>query len=303
MADVPSGTVTFLFTDIEGSTRLLARLRDRYAEVLAEHQRVLRAAFDEHAGREVHTEGDAFFVAFGRASDAVVAAVSAQRALASRRWPERVDVRVRMGVHTGQAEVRQDDYVGLDVHRAAQICAAGHGGQVLISRSTRELACRRYLALAQRDGKERALWGVEAGEHLAVLDAEVDNFDEALRWAVSQCNAELALALVRSLCDYWHTRNRFAVEWIDQALSLPDADTHPVLRTRALLAKIACLWPLGRGTEQLPLIEQAAAIADELAPQQQARTSQRGDARPLGNSPHAREQPRRTQRRAIAIAC
>ncbi len=138
-AELPSGTVTFLFSDVEGSTRLLTRLRGRYPEVLAEHQRLLRAAFDEHDGREVHTEGDAFFVAFVRASDAIAAAVSAQRSLAAQRWPEGVDVRVRIGVHTGQAEVRQDDYVGLDVHRAARICAAGHGGQVLISSSTREL--------------------------------------------------------------------------------------------------------------------------------------------------------------------
>src|SRR4051794_29546276 len=139
MAELPSGTVTFLFTDIEGSTRLLTRLRGRYAEVLAEHQRLLRAAFDEHDGREVHTEGDAFFVAFARASDAIAAAVSAQRSLASQRWPDGVDVRVRMGVHTGEAEVRLDDYVGLDVHRAARICAAAYGGQALISSSTREL--------------------------------------------------------------------------------------------------------------------------------------------------------------------
>src|SRR6476619_7129600 len=117
MTALATGTVAFLFTDIEGSTRLLTRLRDRYAEVLAEHQRVLRAAFDAHDGREVHTEGDAFFVAFARASDAIAAAVSAQRALASQRWPEGVDVRVRIGVHTGEADGRENDYVGLDVHR------------------------------------------------------------------------------------------------------------------------------------------------------------------------------------------
>jgi class 3 adenylate cyclase len=146
MAELPSGTVTFLFTDIEGSTRLLGRLRDRYVGVLAEHQRVLRAAFEEHGGREVHTEGDAFFVAFGRASDAVAAAVSAQRALACRRWVEGVDVRVRMGLHTGEATLQLGDYVGLDVHRAARICSAGHGGQVLISAlraSWSRTSCRR----------------------------------------------------------------------------------------------------------------------------------------------------------------
>jgi predicted ATPase/class 3 adenylate cyclase len=170
MAELPSGTVTFLFTDVEGSTRLLARLRGRYAEVLGEHQRLLRAAFDEHDGREVHTEGDGFFVAFARASDAIAAAVSAQRALASQRWPEGVDVRVRMGVHTGEAEVRQDDYVGLDVHRAARICAAGHGGQVLISSSTRELVADELPPdVALRDLGEHRLKDLELPEHLFQL--------------------------------------------------------------------------------------------------------------------------------------
>jgi predicted ATPase/class 3 adenylate cyclase len=170
MAELPSGTVTFLFTDVEGSTRLLARLRGRYAEVLGEHQRLLRAAFDEHDGREVHTEGDGFFVAFARASDAIAAAVSAQRALASQRWPEGVDVRVRMGVHTGEAEVRQDDYVGLDVHRAARICDAGHGGQVLISSSTRELVADELPPdVALRDLGEHRLKDLELPEHLFQL--------------------------------------------------------------------------------------------------------------------------------------
>ena len=139
MAELPSGTVTFLFTDIEGSTRLLARLRGRYVDVLAEHQRLLRAAVDVYDGREVHTEGDAFFVAFARATDAVAAAVAGQRALASASWPDGVDLRVRMGLHTGETAISVDDYVGLDVHRAARICSAGHGGQILVSGHTREL--------------------------------------------------------------------------------------------------------------------------------------------------------------------
>jgi predicted ATPase/class 3 adenylate cyclase len=159
-----------LFSDVEGSTRLLTGLRGRYAEVLAEHQRVLRAAFDAHNGREVHTEGDAFFVAFARASDAIAAAVTAQRSLASQRWPEGVDVRVRMGVHTGEAEVRQDDYVGLDVHRAARICAAGHGGQVLISSSTRELVADELPSdVALRDLGEHRLKDLERPEQLFQL--------------------------------------------------------------------------------------------------------------------------------------
>jgi predicted ATPase/class 3 adenylate cyclase len=159
-----------LFSDIEGSTRLLRRLRGRYGEVLAEHQRLLRAAFDEHEGREVHTEGDAFFVAFARASDAIAAAVAAQRALADHGWPEGVEVRVRMGVHTGEAEVQLDDYVGLDVHRAARICSAGHGGQVLISSSTRELVVDELPTdVALRDLGEHRLKDLDRPEHLFQL--------------------------------------------------------------------------------------------------------------------------------------
>jgi predicted ATPase/class 3 adenylate cyclase len=170
MAELPRGTVTFLLTDVEGSTRLLTRLRGRYAGVLAEHQRLLRAAFDEHDGREVHTEGDAFFVAFARASDAIAAAVSAQQALASQRWPEGVDLRVRMGLHTGEAEVRLGDYVGLDVHRAARICSAGHGGQVLISGATRELVADELPSdVALRDLGEHRLKDLDRPERLFQL--------------------------------------------------------------------------------------------------------------------------------------
>jgi predicted ATPase/class 3 adenylate cyclase len=165
---LPRGTVTFLFSDIEGSTRLLARLRDRYTDVLRAHHRTLRAAFREHRGHEVHTEGDAFFVAFARATDAIAAAVSAQRALAAHRWPEGVDdLRVRMGVHTGEAEVSGDDYVGLDVHRAARICSAAHGGQVLVSSSTRELVAGDLASdVGLRDVGEHRLKDLERAERL-----------------------------------------------------------------------------------------------------------------------------------------
>ena len=129
MAALPTGTVTFLFTDIEGSTTLLQRLGDRrYAEVLEEHRRLLRAAFVEGNGQEVATHGDAFLVAFPRASDAVGTGVAAQLALTKHAWPDGASLRVRMGLHTGEPEGRSGDYVGLDVHRAARICAAGHGG-------------------------------------------------------------------------------------------------------------------------------------------------------------------------------
>jgi predicted ATPase/class 3 adenylate cyclase len=139
MQHLPAGTVTLLFTDIEGSTHLLQQLGERYADVLAECRHLLRSAFHQWQGYEVDTQGDAFFVAFARATDAVSAAVAAQRALSYHVWPESVTVRVRMGLHTGEPHLASEGYVGLDVHRAARIMSAGHGGQVLLSRTTREL--------------------------------------------------------------------------------------------------------------------------------------------------------------------
>ena len=135
MSVPPSGTVTLLFTDIEGSTRLLKQLRTDYGELLAEHHRSMRATLDEHAGREMDTQGEAFFAVFSRAKDAVAAAIAAQRVHATHDWPEDVDVRVRMGLHTAEPEVIGDRYFGLGVHRAARLCAVGYGGQVLLSRS------------------------------------------------------------------------------------------------------------------------------------------------------------------------
>jgi predicted ATPase len=134
MSELPTGTVTFLFTDIEGSTRLLHELGDDYADALAEHRRVLREAFARHGGVEVDTQGDAFFVAFARAKDALAAAADGQAAL------EPGPIRVRMGLHTGEPIVTDEGYVGIDVHRAARIGSAGHGGQVLASQTTRDLA-------------------------------------------------------------------------------------------------------------------------------------------------------------------
>src|SRR5919201_2871785 len=138
MAELPRGTVTFVFTDIEGSTRLLQELGDRYAAALAEHRRVLREAFRRHGGVEVDTQGDAFFVAFSRATDAVVAAEEGQQALA------RGPLRVRIGLHTGEPLLTEEGYVGLDVHRAARIAAAAHGGQIVLSQRTRDLVAERF---------------------------------------------------------------------------------------------------------------------------------------------------------------
>jgi predicted ATPase/class 3 adenylate cyclase len=140
MAEQPRGTVSFFFSDIEGSTRLLAELgAERYAQVLREHHRLLRGAFSRYQGYEVDCEGDAFFVAFQSAESAVRAAADIQRALAAHEWPEGSDLRVRIGIHTGEALLEPPKYVGMEVHRTARIMAAGHGGQVLLSTTTRDL--------------------------------------------------------------------------------------------------------------------------------------------------------------------
>ena len=136
---LPGGTVTFLFTDIEGSTRLLQELGDDYGQVVADHRRLLRDVFGAARGSEVDTQGDAFFYSFARARDAVRGAVDGQRALAAHEWPGGAEVRVRMGLHTGEPHVGDEGYVGMDVVRAARICSAGHGGQILISETTRAL--------------------------------------------------------------------------------------------------------------------------------------------------------------------
>ena len=139
MVEPPTGAVTFLFTDIEGSTRLVKQLRERYPAVLAAHQSLLRDAFAAHGGYEVDTQGDSFFVAFASARAAVLASVEGQRALLTHDWPDGLDIRVRMGLHTGQAVAANGRYTGLAVHRAARIGAAGHGGQILVSQATQTL--------------------------------------------------------------------------------------------------------------------------------------------------------------------
>jgi len=134
---LPAGTVTFLFTDIEGSTRLLQHLGDRYTEVLSAYREILRNSATKFGGQEVDTAGDATFFAFPRVTDAVTAAVDAQRTITKHAWPEGTPVRSRMGIHTGQPLTSEGDYVGIDVHRAARICEAAHGGQIIVSDATR----------------------------------------------------------------------------------------------------------------------------------------------------------------------
>jgi class 3 adenylate cyclase/tetratricopeptide (TPR) repeat protein len=139
MSGLPSGAVTFLFSDIEGSTRLVKALRERYPQVLAEHRRLIRGAIAGQGGHEVDTQGDAFFVAFAGAKQAVLCALEVQRALAAHQWPAGAPVRVRMGIHTGHAVPAEGVYAGLAVHRAARICAVARGGQVLVSQATQTI--------------------------------------------------------------------------------------------------------------------------------------------------------------------
>src|SRR5262249_36591631 len=136
---LPSGTVEFLFTDIEGATQLLRELGHGYGAVLGDERRILREAFTASGGTEIDMQGDAFFFSFPRARDAVTAAVSAQRALGAHEWPDGSEVKVRMGLHTGEPAVGEEGYLGLDVVRAARICSAANGGQILLSETTRAL--------------------------------------------------------------------------------------------------------------------------------------------------------------------
>ncbi len=136
---LPTGTVTFLFTDIEGSTRLMQQLGDQYVPLQVVHHELLRNAFRSNDGRELRTEGDSFFCVFASALDACQAAASAQRSFAEHPWPEGGAIRVRIGLHTGEAPLMGDEYIGLDVHHAARIASAAYGGQVLVSASTQAL--------------------------------------------------------------------------------------------------------------------------------------------------------------------
>ena len=139
MMELQGGTITFLFTDIEGSTKILRRLGPAYADLMADHNRLLRQVFEEAGGRELGDEGDSFFVAFRRPSEAVHAAATAQRAVAQHEWPDGIDLRVRIGIDTGEASVANGRYLSVAVHRAARICAVAHGGQVLLSETTHAL--------------------------------------------------------------------------------------------------------------------------------------------------------------------
>ena len=170
MGELPAGTVTMLFSDIEGSTALLNRLGDRYGEALSAQRSLIRAAIAAWHGREMGTEGDSFFVVFESAGDAVCCCLAAQQALTGHGWPEGIAVRVRMGLHSGEPTRHEDGYVGLDVHRAARIAAAAHGGQVVLSEATRLLAASRLPAgVSVRDLGFHRLKDIAAAERIYQL--------------------------------------------------------------------------------------------------------------------------------------
>jgi len=205
MAEPPTGAVTFLFTDIEGSTRLVKQLRDRYGAVLADHQRLLRAAFAAHGGYEVDTQGDSFFVAFSSAREALLAAVEGQLAVLSHSWPDGVAIKVRMGLHTGQAVASDGRYTGLAVHRAARIGAAGHGGQVLVSQATQTLLEdeEEDLYVSLRDLGEQRLKDLDRPVRLyqAAADGLPSSFPPVRGDAALAQAAEAAIAL-----PFWRRR-------------------------------------------------------------------------------------------------
>ena len=171
MTELLTGTVTFLFTDIEGSTQLLKRLGKRYGVALADHRKLMRAAVREHGGEEVDRQGDSFLFAFPRAAGAAAAAIDGQRALAAHEWPTGSHLRVRMGLHTAEPTVSEEGFYGLGVHRAARIMAAARGGQVLVSHATSSVLEDAELQGARlRDLGEYSLKDLDRPERIYQLD-------------------------------------------------------------------------------------------------------------------------------------
>ena len=201
---LPGGIVTFLFTDMEGSTQIARLLGDDWPSVMTEHQRLLREAFSAHGGHEVDTQGEAFFFVFTSAQDAARAALDGRRALAEHAWPGGIEVRVRIGLHTGQADPKDDRYFGLAVHRAARIMSAGRGGQILLSASTYGLLADNPPADVDfRDLGERELKGLERPERLyEVLPHDlVERPESARRVVVADDSVLLREGIARLLAD------------------------------------------------------------------------------------------------------
>jgi class 3 adenylate cyclase len=226
---LPGGTVTFLFTDIEGSTRLLQELGDDYGEVVADHRHLLREIFQAAGGNEVDSQGDAFFYSFPRARDAVGAAVAGQRALAEHAWPRDAEVLVRMGLHTGEPSVGEEGYIGLDVVRAARICSAGHGGQILISETTRALLGNELPSgVSVRDLGEQRLKDVQ---HEHVYELALDESSQGFP-PLKQAETDRRDDLTQRFED---KINGYVEQQLEAALgSLPESAERPPRRSRRL---------------------------------------------------------------------
>ena len=223
MASLPGGTVTFLFTDIEGSTRLLQELGDDYGDVVRAHRKLLREHLGAKGGAEVDTQGDAFFYSFSRAREAVAGAVAAQRALAEETWPQGTEVRVRMGLHTGEPSVGDEGYLGMDVVRAARICSAGHGGQILLSETTRALLGNELpegvsvVDLGQQDLKDV--------QHERIFQLALDDGPKSFPPLKTEAPKSGADALAERI-------ERHVEEMIEQSLSSSLSDNPAALATR-----------------------------------------------------------------------
>jgi class 3 adenylate cyclase len=272
MSELPSGTVTLLFTDIQGSTELMRTLGDVWPQAHADHRRLVREAFRQAGGREVDTQGDAFFAVFPRARAALEAAVSAQRALHEHAWPERKALRVRVGIHTGEPTIGEEGYLGLDVVRGARICSAAHGGQVLVSETTRALVRGDEPAgIELRDLGEHHLKDLDHAERLFQLvapdlpaefpppaslgtQAEATSPVPALR--VAEREQELAagaMAAVRDLDDLGPSIERRVEESL-RAAGIPTAGRTRPVRPSPARAFVLTLLLVAAGTAAVWLL-------------------------------------------------
>jgi DNA-binding NarL/FixJ family response regulator/class 3 adenylate cyclase len=191
VAELPTGTVTFLFADLEASTQLVQELGNDYSRMLSDSRRLIREAAAAHDGIEIDCRGDELFLVFQDGTDAAAAAEEVQRAFSGHDWPQAARVRARIGLHTGSPQIEEDGYVGLDVHRVARIASAGHGGQVLLSASAKAL----LPAVPARDLGDHRLAGLVEPEHLFQLEGEgLEREFPPLRWTESASSLRVALA-------------------------------------------------------------------------------------------------------------
>ena len=264
MPELPTGTVTFLFTDVEGSTRLLQRVGDGYRGLLATHNQFLREAIATSGGVEVQTEGDGFFAVFPSATGAIRAAVQAQRAVSNHSWPEGEVVRVRMGLHTGEGVLSEGTYVGLDVHRAARIAAAGHGGQILASDATRALIEQALpMGVRLQDLGVHRLRDIEQHERLyqLLIDDLADTFPP-----IRSLNARLSnLPEVRSSFVGREDAVREATALLERARLLTLTGPGGIGKTRLAL-KIAA-EQIGRFADGVYLVDLSPVTDPTLVPQ------------------------------------